>query len=131
MSNLDLKSRSFDQYKEEASDNLFELREKVTTLNVELESNKAELKATKQNLTKEQNQVVNFTENLKAQSETAVEKINALEGQLSRKEDELITLKHKVEIQQILFETAYFTQHFKDNKSSLKSSKNKNRILSQ
>ena len=36
------------------------------------------------------------------------------------------TLKHKVEIQQILFETAYFTQHFKDNKSSLKSSKNKN-----
>lgn len=28
-SNLDLKSPSFDQYKEEANDNLFELREKV------------------------------------------------------------------------------------------------------
>lgn len=36
------------------------------------------------------------------------------------------SLKHKVEIQQIIFETTYFTQLFKNNKSSLKSIKNKN-----
>ena len=35
------------------------------------------------------------------------------------------SLKQKVEIQQIIFETAYFTEYFKNNKSSLKSSKNK------
>jgi predicted nucleic acid-binding Zn-ribbon protein len=73
-SDLEMKSHTFGERKEEFSNKVFECEEQVTNLLVELESTKTELKATKQTLEKEQKQVLNLAENVKNQNETFLEK---------------------------------------------------------
>ena len=51
----------------------------------------------------EQKQLANIKGNYKNQNETSSEKINILEGQLSQKEDDMITLNHKLEIAEKVF----------------------------